>query len=137
MMKKTGFSMIELTSAIAIIGILIAVAMPFFYKWKIKSMQTQAVTNLSTIFRLQQIYFSDNERYMGSMTEVFANGFELSERDLYNYTVESTNANGTSFLSTATSKKRLASCSKLPQDIWTIDELKTLVNLQNGGDGCL
>jgi len=136
MKDKNGFSIIELMTVIAIISILATIGSKAYYKWKLRAMQTQALTNLSSIYTLQQIYFSQNEVYLTSYSELISNGFEPNASDKYEYTNQSRDGSTSTFLATSTSKKKLAGCSSNPNDIWTIDEAKKFTNTMNGSLGC-
>ena len=136
MKDKNGFSIIELITVIGIISILTTIGSKTYYKWKLRAVQTQALTNLSSIYTLQQIYFSQNEVYLNSYSGIIANGFEPNASDKYAYTIQSRDGSTSTFLATSTSKKRLASCSSNPNDIWTLDEVKKFTNTMNGSLGC-
>lgn len=62
-----GFSLIELMIVVGIIGILAALAVPQFSKFQARARQTEAKTNLATIYTLNQAYYNDNNAY-GSVT---------------------------------------------------------------------
>lgn len=64
---KKGFSLIELMIVVGIIGILAALAVPQFSKFQARARQTEARTNLATIYTLNQAYFNDSNAF-GSIT---------------------------------------------------------------------
>lgn len=59
----TGFSMVELLIAIAIVAILVSVAIPSYQRAIIKSRHTDAKELLYTVAHQQQQYFTQNYAY--------------------------------------------------------------------------
>ena len=60
---RNGFTLIELLFVIAIIGLLAAIAIPFFQNYTKKGYDSSAVSDLKNAFTAAQLYFSD---YSGS-----------------------------------------------------------------------
>lgn len=57
--KAAGFSLIELMSVLAIIGVLASVAVPFFLEYTIKARATEGVTILGELRRRVEVEFYD------------------------------------------------------------------------------
>ena len=140
--SNQAFSLIELMVVIAIIGLLSALAIPKFRVFQAKARQSEAKTNLSYIFALEESYFGDQDTYaaldnQGKDYGCTANtlGFVLSPcKARYNYSVD---ANGTTFITKADSGQNNAimpGCDK--SDIWTINELKELVAVSDSVTLC-
>jgi type IV pilus assembly protein PilA len=58
-----GFSLVELMIVVAIIGVLAAIAVPKFGTFQAKARQSEAKSNLSHIFTLEEAYYGDREVY--------------------------------------------------------------------------
>ncbi len=61
--NKLGFTLIELLVVIAIIGIISAIAVPMFMGQRTKAIRSEATTNLSVLFTLQEQYYAEYGRY--------------------------------------------------------------------------
>ena len=149
-MGNKGFSLVELMVAVGIIGSMSAVAVPNYAKFKAKSLQATAQQNLSNIYTLQNLYFTEHDEYGG------ADEIEFSANDSkYDYQVGITNnpgepipakARGVSidpvggtedkigFKATAKSAGKLAACSTKP-DNWCVNQAKMLTNDPDDTDG--
>ena len=141
-MENKGFSLVELMVAVGIIGSMSAVAVPNYAKFKAKSLQATAQQNLSNVYTLQNLYFTEHDEY-GKATDI-----EFSANDSkykYNIGITSTPATaipavtgGTDpthvtsgdtigFKATAKSDGKLAACSTKP-DNWCVNQAKMLTN---------
>ncbi len=70
---RGGFGLIELMTTVAIVGILVAIALPSYRKMQAKAQQAETAGNLAAIFVAEAAYFVESQRY-GSFSEI---GFEL------------------------------------------------------------
>jgi len=85
-MKRTqrGFTLIELMIVVAIIGILAAIAIPNFLKFQARSKQSEAKTNLKSLFTAQKSFFAEKDRYSSFANEI---GFAPERGNRYGYRV--------------------------------------------------
>ena len=116
-----GFSLVELMIVVAIIGVLAALAVPKFQSFQAKAKQSEAKSNLSHIYTLEQSYYGDQDKYSALLTDI---GFTLQGHIRYGYTASLV---GTGFLATATATSNtiISSSCDFP-DKWTIDQDKKL-----------
>ena len=61
--KQEGFSLIELMIVVAIIGVLVAVAVPNFQRFLARSKQTEAKTNLGSLYGAQKAFHGEWNLY--------------------------------------------------------------------------
>ncbi|HEX7813063.1 MAG TPA: prepilin-type N-terminal cleavage/methylation domain-containing protein [Burkholderiales bacterium] len=65
MRKQKGFTLIEIMIAIAIIGIISAVALPSYTQYILRGKLTEAHTNLLALRTQAEQYFQDNRTFAG------------------------------------------------------------------------
>ncbi len=126
---RQGFSLIELMVAVAIVGILAAIAYPSYSRYVINSNRSAAQAHLMDILRLEQQYVLDNRAY----TDTLANLNGLSTPDAvskyYTITISVEAGPPPTFLATATPKAGTAQATdvtltineagaKTPGDKW-------------------
>ena len=63
MTKRAGFTLIELTITVAIIGILSATAIGLFKAQQMRAKRTEAMTNVEAIGKMERSYFGENGIY--------------------------------------------------------------------------
>lgn len=63
-----GFTLIELMIVVAIIGILAAIAVPNFVKFQCRSKQSEAKTNLKSMYVAQESYRAEFDAYVAIAT---------------------------------------------------------------------
>lgn len=82
LIKKRGFTLVELMIVVAIIGILSAIAIPNFIRFQARSKQSEAKTNLKAIFTGQKSRFADRDAYADLIGEI---GFSPERGNRYSY----------------------------------------------------
>ena len=63
MKNEGGFSLVELMTAVGIIGVMSSVAVPKYQKFRANAAQSEAQSSLSSIYTLQQLYFVEKDVY--------------------------------------------------------------------------
>ena len=94
-----GFTLIELMIALAIIGILAAIATPQLSVHRTKSYNTAAVSDLKNAAIAQEAYYVDNRLYTISITNLTTTPYNLGISQGVNLGVSS--ANNEAYLMTA------------------------------------
>ena len=109
--RNRGFTLIELLVVVAIIGILSAVGVVSFGKYKTSAEKKQAEISLNSIYLAEQEYKSNNGEYYYNtstsniVTNLFDGVDDLSEQS---YSFKTTNANTLSIIAT---NKNNSSCT--------------------------
>lgn len=80
--KDRGFTLIELMIVVAILGIVAAIAMPNFLRYRVKATQAEARANLTAIFVAETAFFSEREQF-GNFSDI---GFVLAGNATNRYT---------------------------------------------------
>ncbi len=120
---EQGFSLVELMIVVAIIGVLAALAVPKFQSFQAKAKQSEAKSNLSHIYTLEQSYFGDQDKYIADKTEL---GFATQGHTRYDYAI-TVGGGGATFVGTATATSNMVIASDCTfKDKWTINEVKEL-----------
>jgi type IV pilus assembly protein PilA len=79
---RRGFTIIELMIAVAIVGILAAIAVPNFVKFLARSKQSEARVNLKAMFTAQKGFAAERDRYSTLVSEI---GFAPERNNRYAY----------------------------------------------------
>ena len=154
MKNESGFSLVELMTAVGIIGVMSSVAVPKYQKFRANAAQSEAQSALSSIYTLQQLHFTENDVYAvislnySSATSTDFTGlgtadelkYSPSSNSRYRYggsrfktdgTTAGTVSDAVRFKATANAMTPLASCSVSGRvDKWCINENKELQNTQ-------
>ncbi|MBS0169391.1 MAG: type II secretion system protein [Nitrospira sp.] len=83
--KQTGFTLIELMVVVVIVGILAALAIPNFLRYRAKAMQAEARSNLAGIFVAETSFFTERKEF-GNFTDI---GFAIAAGGTNRYTYRS------------------------------------------------
>jgi prepilin-type N-terminal cleavage/methylation domain-containing protein len=85
-MKKLqrGFTLIELMIVVAIIGILAAIAIPNFIRFQARSKQSEAKSNMKSVFTGEKSYYGEHDAFTGAIGSI---GFAPERGNRYAYYV--------------------------------------------------
>ena len=126
-----GFSLVELMIVVAIIGVLSALAVPKFQSFQAKAKQSEAKSNLSHIYTLEQSYFGDRDVFYALIQTPTSGvvppndlGFDIQGHRRYQYNVALTAAGFDAFAYANTLTVISSNC--LQKDQWKINHLKEL-----------
>ena len=81
---NNGFSLIELLIAVAIVGIIAAIAVPSYSMYITKANRTDAMNYLTEVAGEQQRYYSENNEYAGAMSDL---GYDANTTPEGHYTI--------------------------------------------------
>ncbi|MDF1564920.1 MAG: prepilin-type N-terminal cleavage/methylation domain-containing protein [Deltaproteobacteria bacterium] len=82
LIKSKGFTLIELMIVVAIIGILAAIAIPNFIKFQARSKQSEAKSNLKSMYTAEKAYYNEKDKYTNLLLIV---GFSPERGNRYAY----------------------------------------------------
>ena len=63
-MNEKGFTLIELMIAVAIVGILLAVAIPSYQSYRVKSYYASAASDIRNLSLFEHSFYSDHQEYV-------------------------------------------------------------------------
>ena len=111
--RNRGFTLIELLVVVAIIGILSAIGVVSYGKYKTSAEKKQAEISLNSIYLAEQEYKSNNGEYCistcGSTANIVTNLFDgIDDLTEQAYSFKTTNANTLSIIAT---NKKNPSCT--------------------------
>jgi type IV pilus assembly protein PilA len=106
--REKGFTLIELMIVIAIIGILVAIAIPQFAAYRIRGFNATAMSDLRHMMTAQEAYFTEHMAYTAATANLVAYGYTRSTN------VVATISSSNSF------SYRMTTSHKSGDRIWTI-----------------
>lgn len=123
--KLKGFTLAEIMTVLAIVGILISLALPSLLPLITKTKSIEAQLQLKHILQLEKTYFFTNSKYTTNLAEL---GFEqpplVSDGGTANYKLEITEASNKGFVARATSITDFDSDGDL--NSWQVDQSSAL-----------
>jgi len=138
--RKKGFTLLELTIVVVVIGVLATLAIPSFMRSSVKTKQSEAQLILKQIYAMQQAYRQEQDTYYpsdGSTIVAQPGGaigslnVEIMSSARYSYSVT---ANRTSFVATAGSKSATGLDDDPTLDVWTIDQTGIITCVTDDGN---
>src|SRR5574344_1835146 len=78
MTHKKGFTLIELSVVVAIIGVLVAAVTPMYSKSVTRAKEAALKQNLHTLRALISEYYKDNEKWPESLDTLVKDGYQRS-----------------------------------------------------------
>jgi len=150
MNNNMGFSLVELMVAVGIVGVMSSVAVPKYQKYKVNASRAEAQSSLSSMYTLQQLYYTENDKYGAVKADNTINDvkFPISKSQKYDYNAligtalnvvaitkddGAGNTDGSVFFKgTAESKQVLGSCSgngTPVKDKWCVNHDRVLANI--------
>ena len=79
LIRKSGFTLVEILIVIAIIGLLAVIAIPRFISYRSQAIDAQLKSDLRNAAVAVEAYFTKNTVYPSSIAEIDGFGFRLTE----------------------------------------------------------
>ena len=102
--RTAGFSLIELMIAVAIVGIIAAVAIPSYKQYIVKSNRAAAQSHMTDIAQSQHQYLVDNRAYTATLADLNGLTTPGSVSKYYTIAIDAPAATPPTFTVTATPK---------------------------------
>lgn len=102
--RAAGFSLIELMVAVAILGIIVAIAYPSYQQYVVKSNRSAAQAHLLEIAQAQQQYLVDNRAYASTLAALNGMTTPADVNKYFTITIDVTAGPPPTFTATATPK---------------------------------
>jgi type IV pilus assembly protein PilA len=67
--RSSGYTLLELMSVLAVISLLIAIAIPLFRTYQLRSKTAEVKSNLGAIRVLEETYFSTHDQFLAAAAE--------------------------------------------------------------------
>ena len=145
MLRRAGFTLVELMIVVAIIGILATIAIPNYLKMSAKAKQAEAKMNLGSIFVVQIAYYSENSTYAGGSAAFTNLGWEPGTVHVTRYAYMMDSALITPLHNPPASLPAVISVTNksftaiaagnidndLFIDVWTINDAKIMINRES------
>lgn len=128
---QRGFSLVEMLVVVAIMGIMTAIAVPKYEKYMAIATQTEAESGLASIATLQELYYSDEDRY-GTMAQIEWKTDDPKRK--YNWTENPANPNQT-YRIAARSRNKLCSDATY-NDVQYVNQTGVITVYRDGTEGC-
>jgi len=62
--SQAGFTLIEMMIVVAIIGILVAIAIPAYQTYRVKAYNAAAISDVHRLYLIENVFFDDNNEYV-------------------------------------------------------------------------
>ncbi|NCQ51468.1 prepilin-type N-terminal cleavage/methylation domain-containing protein [archaeon] len=105
MIKKNGFTLIELMITVAIVAILGSIALPSYRDYILRAQITEGISSLASMRVKMEQYFQDNRTYVGACS---AGTLAALPSDLKNFALTCPTLNGSEYTIVATGNNGFA-----------------------------